>query len=826
MKVMCPPRSRPIFRKAGRAWTHRVRVSMTWGTRSTSVGRLELRRRRAPSGEFSRQTTSAFLVRLQSRQPRGPKASSAQTIAPAQVVPPHPAPNNARPHLRGRLPLVTLAISALCVAVTSGVVALATTRSPISVNDAHELVDWHGEELQCASSDIFVDSVTDVERRASLGVSTEVLEAPATAAPEAPATAAPEPTAAPEDPAAEEAGDLVMEADPTHLNVSNSSVAARPAIVAAASNKTGPTLRDRQTGRVVKVASIDSTVLDGDSTHPGDSQAPSNLFEAMYGVSCRMPQLVGTLARGVLCTVTLFVHAAVAGRGSSRWEGLSMAFQLMLALQGCTWMVPMVEASSLPSSPFPPFPPPPPPSPSPPPPPPSPLPPIGCRESCTYSSDNDCDDGGPGSEFSGHCSLGTDCIDCGPRTESPPPSPFPSSPPPPPPSPSPTHTPHAHDTLAGNSRDAVMSDGPRRRLQGARCIESCNYAFDGDCDDTGPGAEYDVCQLGTDCTDCGPRVMPPPTHHPDTPYLSTSPPPPDSIPSCAEACHYSSDGDCDDGGMGAEYNSCSCGTDCFDCGPRELSMSSTDTCSGAISSPLLLPSPSPPTLPADAPRPPPPPPGQPPNTAPYHVATITLNASGDPSDYDQARVADLEAKFATMAQVHPSAVHATVEAASVRFTVQVRFPSEWDAQAGAFGMQSALGDASTASTQLGITVESSPQVEVVIMYDYYSPTPPVPPSLPHSPPTHCELTCTEQMCQILDPPVPDLSPPNHVRQPAVCDRVDPIKHWSDVSMCAYANDGICDDGGPGSTFDECRYGYDCEVRLRTCPRRHADHHAR
>ena len=51
------------------------------------------------------------------------------------------------------------------------------------------------------------------------------------------------------------------------------------------------------------------------------------------------------------------------------------------------------------------------------------------------------------------------------------------------------------------------------------CTETCNYASDGDCDDGGPGS-VDVlwkvalgllggdypCPLGSDCTDCGPRV--------------------------------------------------------------------------------------------------------------------------------------------------------------------------------------------------------------------------------------------------------------------------------------------------------------------------------
>ena len=39
---------------------------------------------------------------------------------------------------------------------------------------------------------------------------------------------------------------------------------------------------------------------------------------------------------------------------------------------------------------------------------------AGCGETCYYASDNDCDDGGVGSEYS-ICELGTDCIDCGAR---------------------------------------------------------------------------------------------------------------------------------------------------------------------------------------------------------------------------------------------------------------------------------------------------------------------------------------------------------------------------------------------------------------------------
>lgn len=37
---------------------------------------------------------------------------------------------------------------------------------------------------------------------------------------------------------------------------------------------------------------------------------------------------------------------------------------------------------------------------------------------------------------------------------------------------------------------------------------------------------------------------------------------------CENSCVTSHDGDCDDGGEGAEYSICDCGTDCGDCGTR------------------------------------------------------------------------------------------------------------------------------------------------------------------------------------------------------------------------------------------------------------------
>merc|ERR1712146_178612 len=38
------------------------------------------------------------------------------------------------------------------------------------------------------------------------------------------------------------------------------------------------------------------------------------------------------------------------------------------------------------------------------------------------------------------------------------------------------------------------------------CLDTCarlDVVSDGECDDGGPGSEYDFCDFGTDCSDCG-----------------------------------------------------------------------------------------------------------------------------------------------------------------------------------------------------------------------------------------------------------------------------------------------------------------------------------
>ena len=39
----------------------------------------------------------------------------------------------------------------------------------------------------------------------------------------------------------------------------------------------------------------------------------------------------------------------------------------------------------------------------------------------------------------------------------------------------------------------------------AVCDNACAWANDGTCDDGGPGSLFSVCDIGTDCADCGPR---------------------------------------------------------------------------------------------------------------------------------------------------------------------------------------------------------------------------------------------------------------------------------------------------------------------------------
>ena len=156
----------------------------------------------------------------------------------------------------------------------------------------------------------------------------------------------------------------------------------------------------------------------------------------------------------------------------------------------------------------PPLPPPPCPPPSPPPPSPAPvLPPPSANPHP------------PPSPPSGHDAC--ICVNRSPATppSSPPIPPTPIAPPPP--SPPPEYPPPTSPTPSPPPLPAP----PSRRV----CFDICRrkirntvveYASDSSCDDGGPGSEFAICQLGTDCSDCGARFVanrPPPASPPDFP---------------------------------------------------------------------------------------------------------------------------------------------------------------------------------------------------------------------------------------------------------------------------------------------------------------------
>ena len=95
------------------------------------------------------------------------------------------------------------------------------------------------------------------------------------------------------------------------------------------------------------------------------------------------------------------------------------------------------------------------------------------------------------------------------------------------------------------------------------CTNHCVFADDGQCDDGRPGSDTDVCPVGSDCNDCGPWIPPAPT----TPMGATGTVPTPMTPtSCDDSCPFAHDGECDDGRAGAHTDLCEPGTDCTDCG--------------------------------------------------------------------------------------------------------------------------------------------------------------------------------------------------------------------------------------------------------------------
>lgn len=76
------------------------------------------------------------------------------------------------------------------------------------------------------------------------------------------------------------------------------------------------------------------------------------------------------------------------------------------------------------------------------------------------------------------------------------------------------HAGGTRDTGASGGGDADGGGGAMARVAAgsapavrAGCHDDCKNSVDGECDDGGPGHEWASCTLGHDCTDCGPRRL-------------------------------------------------------------------------------------------------------------------------------------------------------------------------------------------------------------------------------------------------------------------------------------------------------------------------------
>lgn len=171
-----------------------------------------------------------------------------------------------------------------------------------------------------------------------------------------------------------------------------------------------------------------------------------------------------------------------------------------------------------------------------------------CSDHCFAAGDGDCDDGGHGSTWA-VCPHGSDCADCGHRLMSPsaPPSPV----------------------------VMAIESGPATRTSPAACTNTCFHNSDGDCDDGGEGSHFSFCDHGTDCEDCGTRLLLPSGPFPAPPAIqqaaglgNSSVAPSNHVLLCDDSCWHTSDGECDDGGAGSQFSLCDPGSDCSDCGHR------------------------------------------------------------------------------------------------------------------------------------------------------------------------------------------------------------------------------------------------------------------
>ena len=109
-----------------------------------------------------------------------------------------------------------------------------------------------------------------------------------------------------------------------------------------------------------------------------------------------------------------------------------------------------------------------------------------------------------------------------------------------------------------------------------------------------------------------------------------------------------------------------------------------------------------------------------------------MTASGSVSDFDDAKRTSLESSIAAVAGVDASAVTVAITAGSVLITATIAVPASTTVASVQTSLSSTLGTAATASTVLGVIVESVPAITVAgPLPPAASPSPP--PPLPPQP---------------------------------------------------------------------------------------------
>ena len=105
--------------------------------------------------------------------------------------------------------------------------------------------------------------------------------------------------------------------------------------------------------------------------------------------------------------------------------------------------------------------------------------------------------------------------------------------------------------VVGKPNPPAQPRQARPRVANGTCLNTCQYANDGECDDGRANSHTSLCGAGTDCNDCGAVGR----------RFSRS------QNNCTNTCQHANDGECDDGRTNAHTSLCAAGTDCNDCGP-------------------------------------------------------------------------------------------------------------------------------------------------------------------------------------------------------------------------------------------------------------------